>query len=71
MDRSETVSVTEADLMRRVADNGKPLRLVAHDLRRARRLLSLGLMVQGRLSERHFGLSDRGTQFVEKVTAHV
>ncbi len=68
--RSDTVSVPEADLMRQVSAHGKAKRLTAHDLRRARRLLSMGLMVQGRLGERYFGLSDKGTRFVEAVTAH-
>lgn len=65
---SDTVSVTEADLMKRVSGHGKAMHLTGHDLRRARRLLDMGLMVQGRLSERYFGLSDAGSRFVEVVT---
>ncbi len=62
-DRSQTVSTTEADLICRLVDHGRPQILASYDLRRAKRLMGLGLVVQGRLSDRYFGASDAGSAF--------
>lgn len=63
-ERSQTVSVAEADLICRIFRHGRPMHLSSHDLRRARRLLALGLLVQGRLGDRYFGTSATGAAFV-------
>lgn len=70
IDRASTLSVPEVDLLERMFDesSGKfhgDVRLSRADLRRAKRLLDLKMVEQGRLSDKHYALMDKGKDFVK------
>lgn len=67
-DRAATVSVTEVDLLVRISAHERAMRLAGHDLRRARRILAMGLLEPGRLSDRHFKITAKGQSLVDQVS---
>ena len=44
--------------------------LTGQDLRRARRLAEVGLLEQGKLGDRYFGVTKAGTTFARNVQDH-
>lgn len=67
--RDETISLPEIHLLRSLPSDGKAIRLAGADLRRAKRLLDIGMVDRGRLTEKHFGLSAKGRTFLAGLTA--
>lgn len=65
--KSDTVSKKEADLAVFLLRQDAAAYLRGHDLPRARRLVELGLAVQGRLGERYFELTPKGREFAQAV----
>jgi len=66
--KHETVSVEETDLAIRIRQSETPIFLTDRtDLKHARRLLRIGIAVQGRLGKKYFGLSPSGIEFADNV----